>query len=200
MSVFTWIRAGIVAVGAGSAITAVAVADPSFLTFNQSPAVEIAEIAAPAAATEPAERISTSTRTALEALESITVANGTTRRLRPRPLRLPDHHREQLQHPRHGPDPRLNHPSTSRPVRLRHRRRRLVLRLRQRHLVRPRRTASRPRRRTQRSVGLRSLELDTRPTPRLRQQRRRPPPAARRHRLRQPIQERQRPVQLDPLA
>lgn len=72
MSVFSWIRAGIVAVGAGGAIAAVVVADPSLLTFNQSPTDDVTAIETPAAATEPAVRISTATPTALEALESIT--------------------------------------------------------------------------------------------------------------------------------
>ena len=77
MSMFTWIRRGIVIVGAGSAITAVVVADPSFFTLNQtqSPAAEIAALEEPATATEPAIRISATSGTALEALESITVAN-----------------------------------------------------------------------------------------------------------------------------
>lgn len=79
MTARKWIRRGIIAVGTGSAVMAVAVADLSFPNQTSAPALDtpaqLAEINTPATATAPAVRLENAALSALDVLETIEVTN-----------------------------------------------------------------------------------------------------------------------------
>ena len=125
---------------------------------------------------------------------------GAARRLRPRPVPLRRHRRRpRLPDPGARPDARFAHTGAGRCGRLRRRRRRLVLALRRAHVVGSGRARDRPRRRAEGGVGLGCVGMGRRPADGVRQRRRRRAVARRGDRCGEPGEERQGPVQLDPV-